>query len=600
MLYAYNQAITSNNHGHSPSIPFIWDNDNYLVKMKTDTDFLKEHELSKWFNFGDKNDPFLVIPACAHSGVGLKGLKKARKRQAKSKATDDDSKYEVPLDNSLMQRIKASEVVLEKETKGTLSEASFSPQTNKSIHSPTKSEKKLNQPNGHIRVEAENQHPNHDGAKEVGKRESLFDLRKKNQNNSSKSLADSNPTPKHVSDKQVVEEKVAETEPTPIKEVEMEEEKEDETFDYELFPLGLNEKEAVAYLEKYQLKLDDEFSKSYAPPQTLFDNSMNGNNAQWYGLRNKGSRAEIDGLFIYNLDFHFNRVNILHLTTISRKGLDDAVTLAMNHIWGHENAKECRIGLYHFDGEKNGKTIKTVDNELREALKKHKLRWKNMLNEANARILVMGGNRPNDSDEVKNDLEDVLSIKAALLYSVTTTDSRSACINRNASMFFLPSLYLNSLMQSPIRSYDEEDESIEKHHRGLLDILTEIKNSTKERFPFTVSNITEDVSKAIEPATANGVTLDHTKIDSESKEYHCNAVVVEGKLLSIDYCTHSVASQDYKYLRIKCKEMICVKAPSVKSEIFFMPIGSHHNFGLLLFKKPKDVTFENSVELYNY
>lgn len=46
--------------------------------------------------------------------------------------------------------------------------------------------------------------------------------------------------------------------------------------------------------------------------------------------------------------------------------------------------------------------------------------------------------------------------------------------------------------------------------------------------------------------------------------------------------------------------MICVKAPSVKSEIFFMPIGSHHNFGLLVFKKPKDVTFENSIELYNY
>lgn len=520
MLYAYNQALTSNNNGHSPLIPFIWEGENYLVKMKTDTDFLRDHELSKWFNFGDKNDPFLVIPACAHSGVGLKGLKKARKRQVKNKATDDDNKYEVPLDNSLMQRIKASEVVLEKEIKGTSSEASFSPQTNKSIHSPTKSEKKMNRANGHIRVEAENQHPNHEGSKDVGKRESLFDLRKKNQTNSSKSLVDSNQTPKHLPEKQVVEDKIPETEPTPIKEVEMEEEKEDETFDYELFPLGLEEKEAVSYLERYQSKLDDDFSKSYAPPQTLFDNSMNGNNAQWYGLRNKGSRADIDGLFIYNLDFHFNRVNILHLTTISRKGLEEAVTLAMNHIWGHENAKECRIGLYHFDAEKNGKTVKTVDNDLREALKTHKLRWKNMLNEANARILVMGGNRPNDSDDVKNDLEDVLSIKAALLYSISNTDSCSACINKNSSMFFLPSLYLNSLMQLPLRSYNEEDESIQKHHKELLDILAEIKNSNKERFPFTVSNITDDLSKAVEPATTNGVALDYSKIDSGSKEYH--------------------------------------------------------------------------------
>lgn len=63
MLYAYNQASPMTNGGNSPLITFMWQAENYLVKMKSDTDFLKEHKLSQWFNFSEKNDPFLVIPS---------------------------------------------------------------------------------------------------------------------------------------------------------------------------------------------------------------------------------------------------------------------------------------------------------------------------------------------------------------------------------------------------------------------------------------------------------------------------------------------------------------------------------------------------------
>ena len=46
--------------------------------------------------------------------------------------------------------------------------------------------------------------------------------------------------------------------------------------------------------------------------------------------------------------------------------------------------------------------------------------------------------------------------------------------------------------------------------------------------------------------------------------------------------------------------MACVKVPGIESEIFFMPLGSHHNFGLLLFKKPKKSNFSNPIELFSY
>ena len=43
--------------------PIVYNGENYLVKMKTDTSFLATSELAKWFNFSTKTDPFLVVPA---------------------------------------------------------------------------------------------------------------------------------------------------------------------------------------------------------------------------------------------------------------------------------------------------------------------------------------------------------------------------------------------------------------------------------------------------------------------------------------------------------------------------------------------------------
>lgn len=70
--------------------------------------------------------------------------------------------------------------------------------------------------------------------------------------------------------------------------------------------------------------------------------------------------------------------------------------------------------------------------------------------------------------------------------------------------------------------------------------------------------------------------------------------------MSVDYYVHTTKSDKYLYLRTRCPEMVCVKSKSVSSEIFFMPLGSHHNFGMLVFKKPKDKTFDHPTDLFNY
>jgi hypothetical protein len=249
------------------------------------------------------------------------------------KAIDkNDSKYEVPLDNSIMQRIKASEVVLENELKGNADESS--PQTTKSIESPQKSEKKINLSDAKPSKlkNDENVHPNNDPENAVYQRQSLFELRKKNKN-VVKPTAEPESTPK-VAAQIHLDKKIKSS---PIKEAEVEDE---ENFDFEFAPTGTSEAEAAHFLENYYNKLDANLSKSYAKPEDLFKNCRQGNNTQWIALKNKWSRSNIDGLLIFNLDSHFNRVNILHLSTISRKGLSTAIEASMKLIWSTVNAKE--------------------------------------------------------------------------------------------------------------------------------------------------------------------------------------------------------------------------------------------------------------------
>jgi len=241
---------------------------------------------------------------------------------AKKPQGKETNHYEVPLDNSIMQRIKASEIILENEVKGITSDVNLSPQTTKTNESPQKSEQKISNSNEkeNNHKNSENVHPNHETENAVNKRESLFDLRKKKKNDSDKPVGETvhhKPAPEKPIEDRLVNQ-------APIKE---DDDEDEENFDFELFPLRIAEKDAVSFLERYNSKLETTIAQSYGNPADLFERSIHGNNTQWYGLRNKGSRAEADGLLIYSLDSHFNRVNILHLTSVSKKGLNPAIEL---------------------------------------------------------------------------------------------------------------------------------------------------------------------------------------------------------------------------------------------------------------------------------
>ena len=44
-------------------MPFVWESQNYLLKLKSDTQFLINSSYAKYVNFSPKSDPFLVFPS---------------------------------------------------------------------------------------------------------------------------------------------------------------------------------------------------------------------------------------------------------------------------------------------------------------------------------------------------------------------------------------------------------------------------------------------------------------------------------------------------------------------------------------------------------
>lgn len=103
------------------SVPFIWESQNYLLKMMSDTsETLCTSHFSRYLNFTKKNDPFLVYPSLKHvneagvaQGTGMQGIK--RLRAASNNSIHKFKKLTLPLQTTLMKVIRQCEVYLMEE-----------------------------------------------------------------------------------------------------------------------------------------------------------------------------------------------------------------------------------------------------------------------------------------------------------------------------------------------------------------------------------------------------------------------------------------------------------------------------------------------------
>lgn len=95
-----------NNLKKFKNIPFVWENENYLLKMKSDTSIsLYQSHFARYIGFSSKNDPFLVYPSTKHQekgsavvqGGGMKGIKNLKGANTTATRRTNSNKLTIPL-----------------------------------------------------------------------------------------------------------------------------------------------------------------------------------------------------------------------------------------------------------------------------------------------------------------------------------------------------------------------------------------------------------------------------------------------------------------------------------------------------------------------
>jgi hypothetical protein len=89
--------------GSQSALPFIWEDTDYLLKMTTDTDWMRSSGLRRYFDFDNNFDPFMVkcstpITNSQKAGVVVRG-----------------NSVQLPMHRRLMQQIQEAEAVLAEE-----------------------------------------------------------------------------------------------------------------------------------------------------------------------------------------------------------------------------------------------------------------------------------------------------------------------------------------------------------------------------------------------------------------------------------------------------------------------------------------------------
>ena len=103
VLFAWRQMNHKSND-KEPHIQFIYQGNNYLLKMRKDNSFLglKSNPFLKHFNFTDRGDPFLILPSCEYTAVGA--LKKRKNKKAAK-----NERITIPVEQSILKKIKRCE-----------------------------------------------------------------------------------------------------------------------------------------------------------------------------------------------------------------------------------------------------------------------------------------------------------------------------------------------------------------------------------------------------------------------------------------------------------------------------------------------------------
>lgn len=550
---------------HEPEIPFMYQGNNYLLKMRDDNAFLgmRNNPFSEYFNFATRGDPFLIVPS-----VDLVDIKKKRKKKVKSNKKKE--KITVPIEPSILKKIKRCEEILEKEAK-------MNPdhQSSKSNLEPTITND--NEPASALQASP---------TKSFKSKKSILASPDKSV------IAEIAAGPQEES--VFVPKKNPECYPTQVV-------ANVDSDAYRVEPLELKEKRALEFLDFYNQKCDKNMRRTFGVTTEVLKAAKMGLRPTWIQLR-KGSKDA--GLLIFNKDANVqnkNRYNILQMSVTHRSGLEEAIRLCLNYIWKNTDAEELRIGLHHFEVEEEGKIKSKVDEEYKSCLKRFNFRWKQMISEVGGkRILAMGLDRPKEYPLEQN-VVTPFSIKLGVMLAAgdkSDTSTNPGKIDPTKSFFMTPNVYIQPLIYKGKENADEALFCNEAHTSKPLQLIHNWVQQVVDQIEFDAFPITKGLTSTDLTEAKTLIESYDLNIPDVQKEdgftYASGAFKLETRPTAFDHCSLRGGTE---FLRIKDKDLAMASHPKIPDGIVYMPLVDP-NIGCFIFQKPNHIDISD-VKSFN-
>ncbi|CAD8091819.1 unnamed protein product [Paramecium sonneborni] len=432
----------------SISLPYTYQRENYLIKMRKDILYITNSILSNYYQFSVKPDPFFV---------------------AITKPAEDPNKIVQFISKPLLKRIKNCEIIIQEETQSISKD-------DKSIHNQTNSRDQIKmspekaiQP-GRIRP-PKRQEQSQNQKRIIYKQLDHNELTNQTQNSVPKNIPLKQPnkqgsatpqkqnslkvTPNDSNNKQQVQESIPPSEQkklnlvhaaVPIVEQQnVINDDDDETF--KVKKCQLNDQIVIDHLNN----INEDFQKSWRGEIQLMQNQYNQYDDSFcLGIYQKSQLLALGQCYL-DQSLQERRLMLSHFSTRDPQQFQELLKIILKFIWEIDPCQEIRMSLYHYNQNDSFQANKEITAKLKEL----GFKWKVVQSvNSETRFTVMAVRRPTDIDPPKQ-------FDPIFLQHLYLTCDKNAI--QNADSFI--SLYCLATLNTKI---DLDDEIISQYKNNLV------------------------------------------------------------------------------------------------------------------------------------
>eukprot|EP00743_Colponemidia_sp_Colp-15_P003333 GILK01003600.1.p1 GENE.GILK01003600.1~~GILK01003600.1.p1 ORF type:complete len:973 (+),score=214.48 GILK01003600.1:75-2993(+) len=387
--------------------PFYFKATNYLIKMKTDTQFLFESSIGEFIDFSPKSDPFLVYPSVAHSN----SMPPTPTRTDMHSARGNPLHAVLALSADILKRIRAAEmIILEEQVAEHISLRERENKKNAAVTTPTNGSiaaaQKLNR--GASRdmkrpVGQENKQPRQEDTDDekrlverpksrVGYNRTPSDLSVANTSTNETQRDGNNDKKQTTDEKNSISTGTSADVTQPVK-------SEPPAVELYLEEIHSTHDSIRQLIQPYLDRVDRKLRNSFESVDELIHTDESTDDCVWYWLKCPQAPHTPAGLLVYYIDTESlspTKLYISHLSTANREHMHAAVATVVKHIFATSVQEEIRVNMLYQE-EENDKTKFVIDLPIQKVFESHLFRWKTLTQSRNGgRCMILGLRRPEE------------------------------------------------------------------------------------------------------------------------------------------------------------------------------------------------------------